>query len=279
MVRRLALVACVTLIPSSSLYLPISLFALIQASALVQHVSAPYESPWLNRGELASLYLLLMNYITALVLHETIAGAGAGGAGPNAKDASGASDEVQLNVWTVALLSANLAFIVILAGLLFRTLQQAYRVFSARLLKQWPHGIVAWCCSNNRSSSSGKHSRHSRHKVRATAAAAAAATAATTAVLSSKKTSRAASTLPLQPQQEPSSAAAPFMEDRSAPITVALAAATFAASAAVSTPSASSSPPTVVRDSEAPHHTQMHVLPHSGELRLPLLDDIDQAQL
>jgi len=67
LLRRLALVATITLVPSQSLYLPLILFAIVQLSALLQMWARPYRSTWLNRAELISLYLLLLNYISALV--------------------------------------------------------------------------------------------------------------------------------------------------------------------------------------------------------------------
>ena len=109
LIRRLLLVACVCMIPSYSFYLPIALFGLIQFSALAQHMSQPYRSVWLNRGELCSLYLLLMNYFTTLVLHNS---------GLIGDDASG-----EFNGWAAFLLIANIGFILLLLGALFRTVQ------------------------------------------------------------------------------------------------------------------------------------------------------------
>lgn len=130
LVRRFLLVACVAIIPSTSLYLPISLFALIQLSALAQHLASPYVSAGLNRGELVSLYLLLLNYITALVLHEELT------------VATSAQPENELNVWTVGLLIANLVFILVLIGGLFSTLQKRWGRLADRITACAP----AWCC-------------------------------------------------------------------------------------------------------------------------------------
>ena len=52
--RRLLLVAAVTIIPSSSLYLPLVLFSIIQLSALQQHWARPYVHARMNHGELVS---------------------------------------------------------------------------------------------------------------------------------------------------------------------------------------------------------------------------------
>ena len=103
LVRRLLLVAAVTMIPASSLYLPLTLFAIIQLSALQQHWSAPYAHPLLNAGELASLYLLLISYISAIILQTGLVDGGF---------------HQTAEAWAVLLMVINIAFLCILvAGL------------------------------------------------------------------------------------------------------------------------------------------------------------------
>jgi hypothetical protein len=93
-------VGCVTIIPTSSLYLPLVLFAVMQMSALLQMWARPYRSIWLNRAELASLYLLLLNYISALVGQSATA----------VRGAVPGSD----TTWVLALFLANLLFMLVL---------------------------------------------------------------------------------------------------------------------------------------------------------------------
>jgi hypothetical protein len=112
LVRRILLVAAVTLIPSTSLYLPLVLFALVQVSAFIQHRYHPYASEWLNRGELISLYLLLINYITALLLQT----------GASASDA-GSSVGGSINGWAIGLFVLNATFLLILIVGLFATMR------------------------------------------------------------------------------------------------------------------------------------------------------------
>jgi hypothetical protein len=83
LLRRLALAAVVCIIPQQSLYLPLLLLAVIQCSALAQHAAAPYRSAWLNRGETISLFLLNLNYLTALVEQSAVAQAAGGSNGAN----------------------------------------------------------------------------------------------------------------------------------------------------------------------------------------------------
>jgi hypothetical protein len=83
LLRRLALAAVVCIIPQQSLYLPLLLLAVIQCSALAQHAAAPYRSAWLNRGETISLFLLNLNYLTALVEQSAMAQAAGGSNGAN----------------------------------------------------------------------------------------------------------------------------------------------------------------------------------------------------
>ncbi len=67
LVRRLALIAVVALVPYYSQFLPASLFVVIQVSALAQHVYHPYRESFDNRAELASLYLLLGSYVAGFI--------------------------------------------------------------------------------------------------------------------------------------------------------------------------------------------------------------------
>jgi hypothetical protein len=71
LLRRLLLVACVCFVQAYSLYTPLLLLTLIQLSALLQQYAQPYRSRWLNHGELASLFLLLITYLSALVLQSS----------------------------------------------------------------------------------------------------------------------------------------------------------------------------------------------------------------
>ena len=107
--RRLLLVAAVTIIPSSSLYLPLVLFSIIQLSALQQHWSRPYVHARMNHGELVSLYLLLINYISALILQTGLTDGGF---------------HQTADLWAVALFVVNGAFLLILLALLFRWVRQ-----------------------------------------------------------------------------------------------------------------------------------------------------------
>jgi len=99
--RRLGLIVCVAVIPLNSLYLPLALFSLVQLSALLQHWAAPYSHAVLNTGELVSLYLLLVNYITSLILQ------------------TGSTLHASADVWTLILFLLNLLFILVLIGGLF----------------------------------------------------------------------------------------------------------------------------------------------------------------
>jgi hypothetical protein len=103
LVRRLALVAAVSLIPADSLYLPLALFSLVQLAALIQHWSHPFAHSTLNVGELASLYLLLLNYISALILQTGVSEGGF---------------QATANGWALMLFALNAMFILtLLAGL------------------------------------------------------------------------------------------------------------------------------------------------------------------
>jgi hypothetical protein len=106
LVRRLLLAACICIIPASSLYLPMLLLALIQLSALLQHWAQPYRHKLMNKAELASLYLLLLNYSTALVVQSAM----------TAGTANADSDRV----WAIFMFLANLAFVLALLVGVFR---------------------------------------------------------------------------------------------------------------------------------------------------------------
>jgi hypothetical protein len=64
MVERLLIAAALAIIPSTSMYLPLCLLAILQFAIIAQHYAHPYKQGWLNFGELCSLYLLLLNYAT-----------------------------------------------------------------------------------------------------------------------------------------------------------------------------------------------------------------------
>ena len=70
--RHLQLVAAVNIIPASSPYVPLTLFVLIQLSALLQHWSHPFGTPVRNFAELASLYLLLINSLSSIILRRLV---------------------------------------------------------------------------------------------------------------------------------------------------------------------------------------------------------------
>jgi hypothetical protein len=67
-IRRLALVLLITFVPYHSIYLSLGFFITIQISALLQHHYRPYARIFDNRAEVASLYLLLLNYFTGLMV-------------------------------------------------------------------------------------------------------------------------------------------------------------------------------------------------------------------
>ena len=105
LLRRLLLVSAVTVIPSSSLYLPMVLFSIIQMSALQQHWAAPYVHARMNHGELVSLYLLLINYISAIILQTGLT--------------DGGGFHQTANLWAEALFVVNGAFLLLLIACLF----------------------------------------------------------------------------------------------------------------------------------------------------------------
>jgi len=103
--RRLALVACICIIPSTSLFLPVTLFGIIQASTLIQHVASPYRHAWMNYAELVSLYLLLTNYLSALILQTVVLNS------PNGFDSAA-------NTWAIILFALNFIFLLTLGAAL-----------------------------------------------------------------------------------------------------------------------------------------------------------------
>jgi hypothetical protein len=131
LVRRLLLVAAVTVIPSASLYLPLALFSLVQLSALLQHRVRPYRHSLLNSAELASLYLLLLNYLTALLLQGDAASSGG--------FASSASS------WAALLFVINLFFLLALIGALFQFARTAAAAAIDRL-HAWAARWLALVC-------------------------------------------------------------------------------------------------------------------------------------
>jgi len=109
--RRLLLACVVSVVPSGSLYVPLLLLSLIQLAALLQHWAKPFRCEWLNRAELSSLYLLLLNYLAAVVLQSGLASSGTvGGSGGWNADGAG---------WLGLLLALNLAFLLALVAGLF----------------------------------------------------------------------------------------------------------------------------------------------------------------
>lgn len=146
LLRRLALVTCVALIPSDSLYLPISLFALIQISAFIHHHTQAYAAVWLNRGELASLYLLLLNYITALVMHQT---------------STGSVNGHTLDAWTIMLFLLNLIFILALVAGLFVSV----RAPLGRFVERVRINIIAFLGGSDGYKSSAPFRKYSRRTV------------------------------------------------------------------------------------------------------------------
>ena len=95
LLRRLVLAVIIAFVPQSSDLLPLSIFAVIQCSALIQHVWQPYALAFDNYLELGSLYLLLFNFFTGVVVN--------------------GSSQVEwiVTIWTVALLVLNVGFAVV----------------------------------------------------------------------------------------------------------------------------------------------------------------------
>lgn len=125
LLRRLSLVFCLSLIPADSLYLPLCLFIIIQLSALVHHLAQPYESYWMNRGEMLSLYLLLLNYITSIILRSSIE--------------TGVSSGHSLDIWTIVLFLSNLIFILILIVGLFASMRQRLMRIATNIQRRINH--------------------------------------------------------------------------------------------------------------------------------------------
>jgi hypothetical protein len=128
--RRLLLVSAVAFIPANSLYLPLTLLALVQLSALLQHFVMPYRSWWLNVGELSSLYLLLLNYSASVV-----AASGVSGASATSNTDSG---------WLTGLFVLNTLFMAVLVFGLFAWVR---RVMLLRFSGVWKK-FVRSCCAN-----------------------------------------------------------------------------------------------------------------------------------
>jgi hypothetical protein len=141
LIRRLLLVACVSFVSSSSIYLPLLLLALIQIASIIQHTSQPYISKWMNRGELASLWLLQLNYIAAVISSSSNEGQGSG---------SG---------WFVLLFIANICFLLMLVAFLFSWLRVRIEPF----LRAQLHGsLLERCVTRNRDKESTSIKLHAR---------------------------------------------------------------------------------------------------------------------
>jgi hypothetical protein len=121
--RRLLLALSVSLVPQDSLYLPLLVLAILQLSALLQHWSHPYSHDWMNRAELCSLYLLLINYTTALVGQSSLAG----GTSSSSNNSNGDT------VWTLMLFFLNLLFMMALVAGLFAFVRAAVAAKMARM--------------------------------------------------------------------------------------------------------------------------------------------------
>lgn len=102
--RRILLLLVLSLVPSYTPYLSLGMFFVVQLSALLQHWAAPYCSIWANRVELSSLYLLLINYLTSLILQQ--------------QSQATSVSTTDLSIWTGFLLFINLAWIVCVLGLI-----------------------------------------------------------------------------------------------------------------------------------------------------------------
>jgi hypothetical protein len=98
--RRYLLILCVCLVPTDSVYLPMAFLALVQASLLLEHYGLPYRSAWMHLAELLSLYLLLINYLSA-VIFQAVASALSPAAG-------------SIRTWGALLFLLNLVFFIIL---------------------------------------------------------------------------------------------------------------------------------------------------------------------
>lgn len=99
LLRRIALVGVISFVPYWSPFLPLSLFIVIQASAMLQHFARPYAYAMDNKCELASLYILLLNYFSS-----TVQGFLRG------------SYDNAMAIWFSILLIGNIVFVLALAG-------------------------------------------------------------------------------------------------------------------------------------------------------------------
>jgi hypothetical protein len=142
LLRRLLLVATVTLVQQHSVYLPLLLLAIVQLSALLQHYSRPYRSSWLNLGELWSLYMLLVTYSSAVV--ESSAG--------SSRSSVTGGDEV----WQIILFLANLLFLLVLLLSLFAVVRNKIRNNSVvQRCMTALSGFMRWVGGSGRSTKEG----------------------------------------------------------------------------------------------------------------------------
>jgi hypothetical protein len=149
--RRLFLALVISMVPTSSIYLSLLLLTIIQLSALAQHYWArPFRNQWLNRAELVSLYLLLLNYMAAVVLQASLSVSARGGGGSGGHDQSG-------SFWLVVLFVLNLLFLLLLFGGLFAIVR---RKVSARIVDPLRRmlGQHAEKMGSNNSNGYSKHS-------------------------------------------------------------------------------------------------------------------------
>lgn len=98
--RRLLLAVAMSFVPYYSAFLPLSLFFIVQTSALVQHIARPFAKRFDNRAELASLYFLLVNYFSS-ILRTAVS-----------YDSAAATS---MDGWFDTLLGANISFVILLA--------------------------------------------------------------------------------------------------------------------------------------------------------------------
>jgi len=150
--RRLLLACVVSVVPSGSLYVPLLLLSLIQLAALLQHWAKPFRSEWLNRAELASLYLLLLNYIAAVVLQSGMVSGGTGGGGGRDSVSStgtgGGGWAADGAGWLGVLLALNLAFLLALIGGLFAFVRHKATVHWPRICGALLNCLACLTCSS-----------------------------------------------------------------------------------------------------------------------------------
>lgn len=114
-VRNFIVAFLVCFVPFASVLLPLILVAFLQANALLHHLIHPYESDFDNYAQLASLYLLLISYLSGILIFfaeshaSTIAVA-----------------------WTWVVLMANIIFIAVLVWSIVRSALQRFRSAVAR---------------------------------------------------------------------------------------------------------------------------------------------------